>query len=344
MKKALITGITGQDGSYLSELLLEKGYKVYGLVLHSDSLSHIKPIKDKLTLIEGNLLDQESLDSAIRFADPDEVYHLAALSFVGISWDQPVLTGNVNALGTTRLLESIRRIKPDVRFYHASTSEMFGLTEEIKTEEAPFHPRNPYAISKCFSHWIAVNYRESYNMFICCGIMFNHESPRRGNDFVTKKIARNVVQIEKGQLDHFYLGNIDTKRDWGYAKEYVKVMWLMLQQDKPGDYIISTGEVHSVREFLKEAFKVAGLEVISNGKQGIEEEYMRKDNRKTVVKISPQYFRPVELAVLKGNNNKAREKLAWEPQIKFKELVRIMVEYEQNKCSDDKEYMETPYK
>ncbi len=341
MKKALITGIAGQDGSYLSELLLEKGYNVYGLVLESEPLSFIKPIKDKITLIEGNLLDQESLDNAIRIADPDEVYHLAALSFVGVSWDRPVLTGDVNALGTTRLLESLRRIKPNAKFYHASTSEMFGLTEEIKTEEALFHPRNPYAISKCFSHWIAVNYRESYSMFICCGIMFNHESPRRGNDFVTKKIARNVAMIKIGQLDHFYLGNLDTKRDWGYAKEYVYVMWLMLQQNKPDDYIISTGEIHSVREFLKEAFRVAGIEVISNGKQGIEEEYIRKDNGKVVIKISPQFFRPVELTVLRGSNNKAREKLVWKPQVKFKELVKIMVEHEQNAYSDDRKYMES---
>jgi GDPmannose 4,6-dehydratase len=315
MKKALITGIAGQDGSYLSELLLKKGYNVYGLVLHSESLSLIKPIKDKLTLIEGTLLDQESLDNAIRIADPDEVYHLAALSFVGVSWNRPVLTGDVNALGTTRLLESLRRIKPNAKFYHASTSEMFGLTEEIRTEEALFHPRNPYAISKCFSHWIAINYRESYNMFICCGIMFNHESPRRGNDFVTKKIARNVAKIKRGQLDHFYLGNLDTKRDWGYAKEYVNVMW--------------------------EAFLVAGIEVVSNGKHGIEEEYIRKDNGKAVVKISPKFFRTVELTVLRGSNNKAREKLAWKPQVKFKELVTIMVEHEQNAYSDDRKYMES---
>ncbi len=213
MKKALITGIAGQDGSYLSELLLDKGYKVYGLVLKSEALTYIKPHINKLTLIDGDLLDQESLDNAVRQSNPDEVYHLAALSFVGTSWDQPVLTGDVNSLGTTRLLESIRRIKPDAKFYHASTSEMFGLTEDIKTENAFFHPRNPYAISKCFSHWISVNYRESYKMFICCGIMFNHESPRRGDNFVTKKIAESVVKIKKGQIDYFTLGNLDSKRD-----------------------------------------------------------------------------------------------------------------------------------
>ena len=327
MKKALITGIAGQDGSYLSELLLEKGYDVYGLVLKSEALTYIKPHINKLTLIDGDLLDQESLDNAVIQSSPDEVYHLAALSFVGTSWAQPVLTGDVNSLGTTRLLESIRRIKPDAKFYQASTSEMFGLTEDIKTENAFFHPRNPYAISKCFSHWISVNYRESYKMFICCGILFNHESPRRGDNFVTKKIAKSVVKIKKGQIDYFTLGNLDSKRDWGYAKEYVQAMWLMLQQDEPDDYIISTGEIHSVRDFLEEAFKVIGIEVVSNGKFGAEEEYLRKDNSKTVVKISPELFRPVELIVLRGSNNKAREKLNWQPKIKFKELVKIMTEY-----------------
>lgn len=332
MKKVLITGISGQDGSYLSELLLKKGYTVYGLILNSDTLTFINPIKDRLTLIEADLRDQKSLESAILIADPDEIYHLAALSFVAVSWDQPVLTGDVNALGTTRLLESMRKIKPEAKFYHASTSEMFGLTDEITTEEALFHPRNPYAISKCFSHWIAVNYRESYNMFICCGIMFNHESPRRGNDFVTKKIAQNVAMLKRGKLDHFYLGNLDAKRDWGYAKEYVEVMWRMLQQNRPDDYIISTGEIHSVRDFIEEAFKVAGIDIVSNGEQGIKEEYLRTDNGKPVVKISPEFFRPVELTVLRGSNNKAREKLAWEPRVKFKDLVKIMIEHELNEC------------
>ena len=330
MKKALITGITGQDGSYLSEMLVKKGYEVYGLILKGEPLKFIEPIKDKLILIEGDLIDQESLDKAVEQSLPNEVYHLAALSFVGVSWKQPVLTGNVNALGTTRLLESIRRIKPDTKIYHASTSEMFGLTEEIKTEETAFHPRSPYAISKCFSHWIAVNYRESFNMPICCGIMFNHESPRRGENFVTKKIAKSVVKIKERNLDCLYLGNLNTKRDWGYAKEYVEAMWLMLQQDEPDDYIISTGEIHSVREFLEEAFKVVGIEIETNGEQGTKEEYIRKDNGKRIVKISPEFFRPVELTVLKGSNDKAKKKLNWEPKVKFKELIRIMVEYEQN--------------
>jgi len=331
MKIALITGISGQDGSYLAELLLQKGYKVYGLVLKEDSMTFIEHIIDGLTLIEGDLLDQESLDNAVRQSMPDEVYHLAALSFVGISWVQPVLTGDVNALGTTRLLESIRKIKPDARFYHASTSEMFGLTAEIKTEESPFHPRSPYAISKCFSHWIYINYRASYGMFLCCGILFNHESPRRCDNFVTRKIVRSAVEIEAEGLDCVYLGNLDVKRDWGYAKEYVEAMWLMLQQNKPDEYIISTGEIHSVREFMEEAFSIVGLELQSNGKQGLEEEYVRKDNGKTVIRISPEFFRPVELVVLRGSNDKARETFHWEPEVKFKELVRMMVDHEQSR-------------
>ena len=328
MKTALITGIAGQDGSYLAEFLLDKGYDVFGLVAESTPTYFIEHIKDEFTLIIGNLLNERSIDNAIKQSMPYEVYHLASRSFVAGSWEQPVLTGDVNALGTTRLLEAIRKLKPDTKVYHASTSEMFGLTSEIKTEKSPFHPRSPYAISKCFSHWISVNYRESYNMFICCGILFNHESPRRGEAFVTKKIARSVVEIQTGKLDCLYLGNIDSKRDWGYAKEYVEVMWLMLQQDKPDDYIISTGELHSVRDFLEEAFRVVGIEVESNGKTSIEEEYIRKDNEKKVVKISDEFFRPVELEVLQGSNSKAKKRLNWEPQVKFKDLVKIMVEYE----------------
>jgi GDPmannose 4,6-dehydratase len=253
---------------------------------------------------------------------------LAALSFVGTSWRQPVLTADVNALGTTRLLEAVRKIKPDAKFYNASTSEMFGTTYEIKTEDSTFHPKSPYAISKCFSHWISVNYRESYGMFICCGILFNHESPRRGDEFVTKKIAKGVAQIREGKLDCLHLGNLDVKRDWGYAKEYVEVMWLMLQQENPEDYIISTGDVHSVRDFLEEAFKIAGIDAESNGKSGLDEEYIWKSREKTVVKITPEFFRPVELVALRGSNNKSKEKLGWQPKTRFKELVRIMVEAE----------------
>lgn len=328
MKRVLITGIAGQDGSYLAEFLVARGCDVFGLVLRNESLKWIDPLEDKLTLIEGDLRNQKSLDRAVRRAAPDEVYHLGGLPFVAISWKQPVLTADVNALGTTRLLESIRVNTPQARIYHASTSEMFGLTEDIQTEECHFHPRNPYSISKCYSHWIAVNYRESYGMYVCCGIMFNHESPRRGEDYVTKKIARSVVEIKEGRLDRLYLGNIDVWRDWGYAREYVEVMWLMLQQDLPDDYIISTGEVHTVREFLEEAFREVGLDVESNGAKDIDEEYIRKDNGQTVVKISPEFFRPVELAVLRGSNSKVREKLKWEPKLKFRDLVKIMVEHE----------------
>ncbi|MCX5855622.1 MAG: GDP-mannose 4,6-dehydratase [Deltaproteobacteria bacterium] len=328
MKRALITGIAGQDGSYLAEFLLAKGYDVFGLVLRDEPLRWIDPIKDRLILMEGDLRNQKSLDHAVRQALPDEVYHLGALPFVAISWKQPVLTADVNALGTTRLLEALRSITPHARIYHASTSEMFGLTEEIQTEEGLFHPRNPYSISKCYSHWIAVNYRESYDMYVCCGIMFNHESPRRGENFVTRKIARGVVDIKEGKQDCLYLGNLDVWRDWGYASEYVEVMWLMLQQDAPDDYIISTGEVHTVREFLEEAFCVVGLDAERNGKKGIEEAYIRKDNGQAVVRISPEFFRPVELTVLRGSNSKAKGKLKWEPKTRFRELVRIMVDYE----------------
>jgi GDPmannose 4,6-dehydratase len=330
MKKALITGIAGQDGSYLAELLLEKGYQVFGMIKPGQNLDLIGHIKDRIVLIEGNLLDQDSLNHAVEMSMPDEVYHLAALSFVGISWQQPVLTGDVNALGTTRLLEAIRKIKQDARVYNASTSEMFGLTSGIHTENSTFHPKSPYAISKCFSHWIAVNYRESYKMFICSGIMFSHESPRRGGEFVSKKIARTVAQIKKGQTDCMLLGNMDVIRDWGYAKEYVEAMWLMLQHDMPDDYIISTGENHSVREFLEEAFRTAGIDVHSNGRQGLEEEYIRGDNGQAVVKVSQDLFRPVDLAELRGSNSKAKEKLGWEPKVRFQELVRIMVEHELN--------------
>lgn len=326
MKTALITGITGQDGSYLAEFLLDKGYKVYGAVLRGNSLRNIEHIKDKLELLEADMLDQDLLDKLVEKSMPDEVYHLAALSFVGDSWKRPVLTGDVNALGTTRLLESVKRIKPNARFYHASTSEMFGLSSEIRTEESPFHPKNPYAVSKCYSHWISVNYRESYNMFVCCGILFNHESPRRGENFVTQKIAKGVVDIKNGKLDCLHLGNIYSMRDWGYAKDYVEAMWLMLQQDKPDDYIISTGKVHTVRDFLEKAFEYVGIQIKSNGKQGVEEEFTRTDTGDVVVKISQEFFRPVELVALRGKNNKAKERLGWEQKTDFDELVRIMVE------------------
>jgi len=330
MKRALITGITGQDGSYMAELLLEKGYSVYGLVRENTSTEFIDPIKDELTLITGDMRDQDSLNKATKLSMPDEVYHFASESFVPVSWKQPILTGDVNALGTTRLLEAVKTIKPDTRVYHASTSEMFGLASEIKTEESLFHPRSPYAISKCFSHWISVNYRESYNMFVCCGILFNHESPRRGQNFVTKKISKSVVEIKAGVLDCLYLGNIDSRRDWGYAEDYVEAIWLMLQQAEPDDYIVSTGKTHSVREFLEEAFNVVDVEIESNGKNGPGEQYIRKDNGRTVVRISEDLYRPVELITLQGSNSKAKEKLGWEPKVKFEDLVRIMVEYEQS--------------
>ncbi|MBI4232698.1 GDP-mannose 4,6-dehydratase [Candidatus Peregrinibacteria bacterium] len=328
-KRALITGINGQDGSYLAELLVSKGYTVYGFSLKGGSCP-IQHLKEKICFIEGDIRDQASLEKAIVLSNPDEIYHLAAISFVGVSWQDPLLVTDVNALGTVRLLESVRRRKPTAKIYHASTSEMFGQASQISTEESPFHPKNPYAVSKCFSHWISVNYRESYGLFVCCGILFNHESPRRDDCFVTQKIAKSVVQIKNRDLDCFYLGNIHTERDWGYAGDYVKAMWLMLQQDQPDDYIISTGETHTVREFLEEAFGVVDIHLQSNGKTGLAEEFFIRGTDKVVVKISKDLFRPVELTSLKGLNDKASKKLGWKPQTTFKQLVRMMVEAQRN--------------
>jgi GDPmannose 4,6-dehydratase len=331
--RALITGIAGQDGSYLAEFLLSKNYKVFGLALSSEPLSNIKHLLDKITLIFGDLTDQQSLDNAIKQSMPDEIYHLASISFVGVSWEKPLLVGDINALGTVRLLESARRIKPDAKFFHASTSEMFGLTRNIRTEESSFHPRNPYAISKCYSHWIAVNYRETYKMFICCGILFNHESPRRDDQFITKKIAKAAAEIKNGTRECVSLGNLDVRRDWGFAGDYVKAMWMMLQHEKPDDYIVATGEIHTAREFLELAFSTAGIDIKSNSKKGLEEEYTTKDN-KAVVKISKEFFRPIELESLSGDNSKIRNVLRWEPKVRFRELVKMMVEEELHKGAE----------
>src|SRR5258705_6319406 len=256
-KRALITGITGQDGSYLAEFLLSKGYQVYGLVRRSSTVNYdrIQHIQDHLTLISGDILDQTSLQLALTQAQPDEVYNLAAQSFVQTSWTQPVFTGDVTALGVTRLLDAIRNVNKNIRFYQASSSEMFGKVQEVpQREETPFYPRSPYGVAKVYGHWITVNYRESYDLFACCGILFNHESPRRGETFVTRKITRAVARIKAGLQEKLYLGNLDAKRDWGYAREYVEAMWMMLQQDQPDDYVIATGKTHSVEEFLTEAF------------------------------------------------------------------------------------------
>lgn len=312
-KRALITGITGQDGSYLAEFLLEKGYKVYGTVrrLSTPNIENIKQIQDKIELLSADLLDQTSLTEAIEEAEPDEVYNLAAMSFVKTSFDQPVLTGEFTALGVTRVLEAIRDVNPKIRFYQASSSEMFGkVTETPQKETTRFHPRSPYGVAKVYGHYITLNYRESYDLFACNGILFNHESPRRGIEFVTRKIAHAAARIKLGKQKKLELGNIDAKRDWGYAKDYVEAMWLMLQQDKPDDYVVATGETHSVKEFIEVAFEHIGISDWEN--------YVNYNN--------PKHLRPAEVDYLIGDFSKAKETLGWEPRTSFKELVQLMVD------------------
>jgi len=312
-KKALITGITGQDGSYLAEFLLEKGYQVFGVTRRTSTPNYdrIKDIVDDITLVPGDLLDQHSLTSAISDIRPDEVYNLAAQSFVPTSWNQPVLTGEFTALGVTRILEAVRLVDTKIKFYQASSSEMFGRVKQTpQTEDTPFYPRSPYGVAKVYGHWITVNYRESYDMFAVSGILFNHESPRRGLEFVTRKISHSVARIKLGKQEKLHLGNLDSKRDWGYAPDYVEAMWLMLQQDKPGDYVVATGETHSVREFVTEAFKAIGIE----------------DWSKYVVSEDKDYLRPAEVDLLVGDPKLAFKKLNWKPKVSFNELVQIMVE------------------
>jgi len=317
-KKALITGITGQDGSYLTEFLLEKGYEVYGLIRRSSSfntgrINHI--YKDpheknvKLKLIFGDLNDASSLNRIVKTIRPDEIYNLAAQSHVRVSFDIPEYTGEIAGLGTTRLLEAIRDSGIKTKFYQASSSEMFGnASKEMQNEETPFYPRSPYAAAKIYSYWMTVNYREAYDLFACNGILFNHESPRRGETFVTRKITMALARIEQGVQKKLYLGNLDAKRDWGFAGDYVEAMWLMLQQDKPDDYVIATGKTYSVKEFLEEAFSYAGL------------------NWQDYVEIDARYFRPTEVDYLIGDSKKAEEKLGWKPKVDFKGLVQLMVD------------------
>lgn len=316
MKKAFITGITGQDGSYLAELLLEKGYKVYGLTRRTSTqnFERIKSIihHENLELISGDLIDQHSLTFALKEIQPDEVYNLAAQSFVQASWEQPVLTGEFTALGVVRVLEAVRLACPKARFYQASSSEMFGKVQEVpQTEKTPFYPRSPYGVAKVYGHWITINYRESFDMFAVSGILFNHESPRRGLEFVTRKIANGVARVELGKQSHVELGNLEAKRDWGYAKDYVVAMWLMLQQETPQDYVIATGETHSVGEFLEIACKVAGI-----------------SDWRSVYKHNPKYDRPAEVDLLIGSAEKARQELGWAPTVTFAELVEHMVKAE----------------
>lgn len=310
-KTALITGITGQDGSYLAELLLDKGYEVYGLVrrLSTPNLSRITHLVDRITLLEGDLTDQSSLNVIMQTAKPDEVYNLAAQSFVATSWNQPVLTGDVSGLGVVRVLEAVRHFCHDVKFYQASSSEMFGSVKETpQNEKTQFHPRSPYAVAKVYGYYATINYRESYNMFCCNGICFNHESPRRGVEFVTKKVTEGVAKIYHGVAKELRLGNLDAKRDWGHASDYVKAMWLIVQSREPEDYVIATGESHSVREFVELAFKVVDLDW------------------KEYVKIDKRYIRPADVIELRGDASKAMRELGWKPKILFESLVKMMVE------------------
>ncbi|MHB1326231.1 MAG: GDP-mannose 4,6-dehydratase [Thermoleophilia bacterium] len=310
-KNALITGITGQDGSYLAEFLLEKGYNVFGMVRRSstENFERIVHIRDKVTLIQADLLDQMSLIAAISESQPDEIYNLAAQSFVPTSWTKPVLTAQFTALGVTRMLEAMRHTKSDARFYQASSSEMFGKVAEVpQTEKTPFHPRSPYGVAKVYGHFITINYRESYNLYACSGILFNHESPRRGYEFVTRKVTDGVARIKLGLIDELRLGNLDAKRDWGYAGDYVRMMWMMLQQDDPDDYVICSGETHSVEELVQIAFDYAGLDW------------------KKYIKIDQRFVRPAEVDLLIGDAAKAREKLGWETRVTFEEMIRMMVD------------------
>lgn len=311
MKKALITGITGQDGSYLAELLLGKGYKVSGMVRRSsvENYERVEHIREKLHFVQGDLTDQSSLDEAIKGVMPDEVYNLAAQSFVPTSWNQPVLTADVTGLGVTRILEAIRKHKPDAKFYQASSSEMFGKVQETpQMEKTPFYPRSPYGVAKVYGHWITVNYRESYNIFACSGILFNHESPRRGLEFVTRKVTNTVAKIKLGLAKELRMGNMEAKRDWGFAGDFVEAMWLMLQQDQPEDFLIATGETHSVHELVEIAFDCVGLRA------------------KDYVVTDPKLLRPAEVDSLVGNPEKAKKKLKWKPRVRFQELITMMVQ------------------
>lgn len=310
-KSALITGITGQDGSYLAELLLEKGYDVYGMVRRSsvEKYDRIEHIRDKIELIQGDLLDEFSLRTVLKKTKPTELYNLAAMSFVPTSWEQPVLTAEFTGVGVTKVLEAIRDVDPSIRFYQASSSEMFGKVREVpQTELTPFYPRSPYGVAKVYGHYITVNYRESYNLYACSGILFNHESPRRGLEFVTRKVTNAVAKIKHGLQDKLFMGNLDAKRDWGFSGDYVEAMWLMLQQPKADDYVIATGETHTVRELVEIAFSHVGLDW---------QDY---------VEIDPRFIRPAEVDLLIGDPSKAKQMLGWKPKVNFEGLVKMMVD------------------
>lgn len=333
MKNALITGITGQDGSYLAELLLEKGYNVYGIWRRKATVDYgnIAHLKDKVTLIYADMTDPVSLITAMKISQADEVYNLAAQSFVSTSWDTPISTADINAVGVVNMLEAIRTVKPEARFYQASTSEMFGKVQEIPQKETtPFYPRSPYGVAKLYGHWITKNYRESYGMFACSGILFNHESERRGLEFVTRKITDAAVRISLGRQEYVELGNLDAKRDWGHSKDYVRAMWLMLQQDNPDDYVIATNETRTVREFAETAFRHVGIEVEWQG-EGVDEIGINKENGKAIVKINKKFFRPAEVELLLGDPTKAENALGWKREISFSELVERMVKNDMEK-------------
>lgn len=347
MKKALITGITGQDGSYLAELLLDKGYTVYGIIRRSstfntDRIEHIyQDVHDKkqrLFLRYADMTDAESVATLIQEVQPDEIYHLAAQSHVRVSFDVPIYTAQSTAIGTLHILEAVRKYSPKSRFYQASSSEMFGKVQEIpQRESTPFYPRSPYGCAKVFAYWTAINYRESYGIFACNGILFNHESPRRGATFVTRKITRAVADIFNGSDKVLYLGNLDAKRDWGYAPEYVEAMWRMLQHDKPGDFVIATGETHTVREFVEAAFNEIGITISWEGVDDQEKGYDSKSG-KLLVAVDARYYRPAEVDLLVGYAGKAKEQLGWEPETKFRELVKIMVNADVKALKDGTHY------
>ena len=330
MKTALITGIRGQDGAYLARLLLERGYKVFGADRRSGDSSNWRlkelGIESDVQIVYMDLLELTNILRTIEKIKPDEVYNLAAQSFVKVSFEQPILTADIDAMGVLRLLEALRAYNPSARFYQASTSEMFGRVQEVpQSEKTPFYPRSPYGVAKLFAHWMTVNYRESYGMFACSGILFNHESPLRGLEFLTRKVTYAVAQIKKGIQNKVVVGNLNAKRDWGYAQEYVNAMWRMLQQNQPDDYVIATGETHTVREWIECAFRVAGYELAWEG-EGVNEKGVNAKNGKVLVEVSPEFFRPAEVELLIGDASKAKKQLGWQPQTTFSRLLELMVE------------------
>jgi GDPmannose 4,6-dehydratase len=336
MKKALITGVTGQDGAYLGKLLLDKGYRVHGAYKRSSNAAtgrlHELGIEEQIELVSMDLLELSNILRVIQVLQPDEVYNLGAQSFVGLSFEQPLLTSDIDALGAMRVLEAIRVASPRSRFYQASTSEMFGKTSEApQSETTPFYPRSPYGVAKLFAHWATVNYRESHGLFACSGILFNHESPLRGVEFVTRKITMAVARLKLGSDEPVRLGNLEARRDWGYAPEYVDAMWRMLQQDEPDDYVIATGETHTVREFVEAAFAAADMELEWEG-EGVNEVGRDRRTGRVLARVAPEFFRPAEVDLLLGDSTKARERLGWSPSTTFARLVELMVEADIGRC------------